>query len=87
MLEQQQLEMMKEMGLNHSDEISDTLIKSGRMLTAKIAEIEDSEMLPEIKQMTLKSVRHVWEQTNQRILESVDTYMEELYEKERRRLH
>jgi hypothetical protein len=85
-LEQQQLEMMKEMGLSHSNEISDTLIKSGNMLTGKIEEIEESSMLPEIKSMTLKSVRHVWEQTNKRILESVDTYMDELYEKERTRI-
>lgn len=85
-LEQQQLEMMKELGLAHSEEISNTLIKSGRMLTGKIVEIEESEMLPDIKQMTLKSVRHVWDQTNQRILESVDTYMDQLYEKERRKI-
>ncbi|GEM_PF-1802239 len=86
MLEQQQLDMMKEMGLEHSDEISNTLIKSGRMLTRKISEIEESDMLPDIKKMTLTSVRHVWDQTNQRILESVDTYMDELYEKERRKI-
>lgn len=85
-LEQQQLDMMKEMGLAHSDEIASTLIKAGNMLTRKIEEIQDSSMLPEIKTMTLKNVRHVWEQTNQRILESVDTYMDELYEKERRRI-
>lgn len=85
-LEQQQLEMMKEMGLSHSDEISNTLIKAGNMLTTKIEEIQKSSMLPKIKSMTLKNVRHVWEQTNQRILESVDTYMDELYEKERTRL-
>lgn len=84
-LEQQQLEMMKEMGLNHSEEISDTLIKAGNLLTSKLQQIEESSMLPEIKKMTLKNVRHVWEQTNQRIMDSVDTYMDELYEKERTR--
>ncbi len=84
-LEQQQLDMMKQMGLSHSDEIAATLIKSGEMLTGRIEEIETSTMLPEIKAMTLKHVRHVWEQTSQRILESVDTYMDALYEKERSR--
>ncbi len=44
-------------------------------------------MLPEIKNMTLKSVRRVWEKTNDRVLASVDTYMDELYEKERNRGH
>ena len=43
-------------------------------------------MLPEIKQMTLKNVRHVWNKTNTRIMESVDTYMDELYEKEKGRI-
>lgn len=85
-LEQQQLEMMKELGLNHSEEISDTLIKAGNLLTRKIEEVENSTMIPEIKAMTLKNVRHVWEQTSQRIMDSVDTYMEQLYEKERKRI-
>lgn len=85
-LEQQQLDVMKELGLTHSEEISNTLIKAGNMLTSKIQEIEESDMLPEIKQMTLKSVRNVWQQTNERIIESVDTYMEQLKEKERHRL-
>ncbi len=85
-LEQEQLQMMKEIGLEHTDEISNTLVKSGNMLTAKIEEIEASAMLPEIKQMTLKNVRLVWNKTNRRITESVDTYMDELYEKERGRI-
>ena len=85
-LEQEQLQMMKEIGLAHTNEISDTLIKSGTMLTAKLDEIESSGMLPEIKQMTLTNVRHVWNKTNTRIMESVDTYMDELYEKEKGRI-
>ena len=57
------------------------------MLTNKLREVEESDMLPEIKNMTLKSVRRVWEKTNDRVLASVDTYMDELYEKERNRGH
>ncbi|TVR90498.1 MAG: hypothetical protein EA428_08295 [Spirochaetaceae bacterium] len=86
-LEAQQLQMMKEIGLDHSEEISSTLIRSGNMLTNKLREVEESDMLPEIKHMTLKSVRRVWEKTNDRVLASVDTYMDELYEKERNRGH
>jgi gas vesicle protein len=86
-LEKDQLQMMKEIGLSHSGEISDTLIKAGNMLTVKLQEIENSTMLPEIKKMTLENVRKVWDKTSNRIMESVDTYMDELYEKERRRLH
>ncbi|TVQ34853.1 MAG: hypothetical protein EA384_17060 [Spirochaetaceae bacterium] len=85
-LEKEQLEMMKQIGLAHSEEISNTLIKAGRMLTAKLLEIESSEMLDEIKGMTLKNVRRVWEKTSDRVMKSVDTYMDELYEKEKRRL-
>jgi hypothetical protein len=85
-LEKEQLQMMKEIGLAHSEEISNTLIKAGTMLTSKLEEIEESGMLPEIKTLTLKNVRLVWEKTNARIMESVDTYMDELYEKERKRL-
>ncbi len=85
-LEKEQLQMMKDIGLSHSDEISNTLIKAGTMLTEKLEEVEDSEMKPEIKSMVLKNIRTVWDKTNLRILESVDTYMEELYEKERVRL-
>ncbi|MCA1755684.1 MAG: hypothetical protein LC641_13515 [Spirochaeta sp.] len=86
-LEAQQLQMMKEIGLDHSEEISSTLIRAGNMLTNKLREVEESDMLPEIKNMTLKSVRRVWEKTNDRVLASVDTYMDELYEKERNRGH
>jgi hypothetical protein len=84
-LEKDQLQMMKEIGLSHSDEISTTLIKAGNMLTSKLHEIEESTMLPEIKKTTLENVRKVWEKTNKRIMESVDTYIDELYEKEQRR--
>ena len=84
-LEKEQLEMMKELGLSHSEEISNTLIKAGNMLTAKLQEIEESSMKPEIKKMTLSHVRTVWEKTNQRIMQSVDTYIDDLYEKERKR--
>jgi len=82
-LEEEQLRMMKEMGLSHTEEISSTLIKAGHMLTEKLAEIEESEMRPEIKKMTFNNVRRVWEKTNRRILASVDSYMDELYEKEK----
>lgn len=66
-LEKEQLEMMKELGLSHSEEI------------------EESSMKPEIKKMTLSHVRTVWDKTNQRIMQSVDTYIDDLYEKERKR--
>jgi len=84
-LEKQQLEMMKELGLSHSDEISDTLIKAGTMLTSKLEEIEESTMQDDIKKMTLDHVRRVWEKTNERIMQSVDTYIDDLYEKEKKR--
>lgn len=85
-LENQQLNMMKEMGLSHSDDISSTLINAGTMLTERLREVESSDMDPEIKQMTMKNVRSVWEKTNHRIMDSVDTYIDELYEKEKRKL-
>lgn len=85
-LEQDQLEMMKQIGLTHSNEVGTTLLQAGHMLTAKIREIEGADLLPEIKQQTLANVRHVWDRTNNRILESVDTYMDELYRKERTRV-
>ncbi|MFP4331353.1 MAG: hypothetical protein ACOC45_04760 [Alkalispirochaetaceae bacterium] len=85
LLEKEQLEMMKELGLSHSEEISNTLIKAGTMLTNKIGEIERSSMTQEIKMATLKRVERVWEKTNDRIMQSVDTYIDELYEKEKRR--
>jgi len=85
LLEKEQLQMMKEIGLSHSGEISNTLIKAGHMLTDKLHEVEESAMEPEIKLMTLKNIRRVWEKTNDRIMESVDTYMDELWDKERGR--
>lgn len=84
-LEKEQLEMMKELGLSHSDEISDTLIKAGNMLTSKLQEVEESSMKDDIKKMTLDHVRRVWEKTNERIMQSVDTYIDDLYEKEKKR--
>lgn len=84
-LEKEQLEMMKDLGLSHSDEISDTLIKAGNMLTNKLEEIEQSTMKEDIKKMTLDHVRRVWEKTNERIMQSVDTYIDDLYEKEKKR--
>ena len=73
------------LGLAHSEEISNTLIKAGRMPTTKLLEIESSAMLDEIKTMTLKNVRRVWEKTRDRVMKSVDTCMDELYEKGKRR--
>ena len=55
------------------------------MLTNKLQEIEHSEMTDEIKKMTLDHVRRVWEKTNERIMQSVDTYIDDLYEKEKKR--
>jgi hypothetical protein len=81
-LEKQQLEMMKAMGLSHSDEISETLIQAGSMLSEKLNKVEESDMPPEIKVSTIKNIRQVWDKTNRRIMESVDTYMDELYERE-----
>ena len=85
LLEKEQLKIMQEMGLSHSDEISKTLIRTGNMLTEKLQDVEESRMEPEIKLMTLKNIRRVWEKTNDRIMESVDTYMDELRDKERGR--
>lgn len=82
-LEKQQLAMMKAMGLSHSDEISETLIQAGNMLTDKLQKVEESNMPDEVKASTLKQIRQVWDKTNSRIMESVDTYMEELHERER----
>jgi hypothetical protein len=83
-LEKEQLEVMKKMGLSHTDEISNTLIKSGNMLTEKLEEVEKSDMRDDIKKMTIDNIRSVWNKANQRILDNVDTYMDELYEKERK---
>ncbi|ORC37394.1 hypothetical protein B4O97_04170 [Marispirochaeta aestuarii] len=81
-LEKEQLKMMKEMGLSHTDEIAETLMKAGLMMTEKLKEVEESRMEAEIKLMTLTNIRRVWDKTNSRIMESVDTYMDELWEKE-----
>lgn len=62
-LEQDQLEMMKQIGLTHSNEVGNTLLQAGHMLTAKMREIESADLLPEITQQTLSNVRRVWEPT------------------------
>jgi len=84
-LETEQLQMMKDLGLSHAQELADTLIEADKMLTRKLREIEESDINPEIKTSTLKNVMHVWEKTRNRILESVDTYIDELYEREKNR--
>lgn len=85
-IEQDQLQMMKDIGLSNTDEISKTLIRAGEMLTDKLIEVEESHMADEIKQLTLKNIRKVWDKTNNRILDSVDTYMDELYERDKGRM-
>ena len=85
-LEKDQLELMKNMGLSHSEEITSTLIKAAEMLTLKLEEVRKCHILPELKRMTVSNIRKVWEKTNNRILESVDTYMQELYEREEKRI-
>lgn len=81
-LEKDQLQLMKDIGLSHSDEISNTLIKAGTMLTEKLKQVKDAPIEPEIKQMTMENIRTVWTKTNRRIMENVDTYMDELQERE-----
>ena len=81
-LEKDQLQLMKDIGLSHSDEISNTLIKAGTMMTEKLLQVQDAPMEPEIKQMTMENIRTVWNKTNMRIMENVDTYMDELQERE-----
>lgn len=81
-LERQQVQMMKDLGLDHSDEVSDTLIKAGNMLQRKLNEVVESPMSEEIKKNTLDNIRRVWDRTNSRIMDSLDSYMDELYEKE-----
>lgn len=76
--------MMKDLGLDHSDEVSDTLIKAGNMLTRKLEEVQGSSMTTDIKEQTVTRIRRVWERTNQKIEDSLDSYMDELYEKERK---
>ena len=85
-LEREQLEVMKKMGLSHTDEIANTLIKSGTMLTDKLREVEASDMNPDIKGMIMKNIRTVWDKTNNRILENVDTYIDDLYAREKARI-
>ncbi|MBF9018479.1 MULTISPECIES: hypothetical protein [unclassified Oceanispirochaeta] len=85
-LEGQQLDLMKSLGLSHSDEIAATLIRSGEMLTSKIREVNASDMEDDIKKTIYSNIRQVWEKTNNRILESVDSYMEELYAREKARI-
>ena len=81
-LERQQVQLMKDLGLDHSDEVSDTLIKAGNMLQQKLDEVRVSTMSDEIKQVTLSNIRRVWDRTNSRIMDSLDSYMDELYRKE-----
>ena len=81
-LEKDQLQLMKDIGLSHSDEISNTLIKAGTMLTEKLRQVEEAVIEPDIKKMTMENIRTVWTKTNMRIMENVDTYMDELQEKE-----
>ncbi len=81
-LEKDQLQLMKDIGLSHTDEISNTLIKAGTMMTEKLLQVQDAPMEPEIKQMTMENIRTVWTKTNMRIMENVDTYMDELQQRE-----
>jgi hypothetical protein len=81
-LEKDQLQLMKDIGLSHSDEISNTLIKAGTMLTEKLQQVQDAPIEDEIKQMTMENIRTVWTKTNKRIMENVDTYMDELQQRE-----
>jgi len=81
-LEKDQLQLMKDIGLSHSDEISSTLIKAGTMLTEKLKEVQEVPIEPDIKQMTMENIRTVWTKTNRRILENVDTYMDGLPNRE-----
>ncbi len=85
-LEEQQLSLMKDIGLSHTEEIADTLSRASTMLNNKLVEIAESDLMPDIKQMTLTNIRRVWERTIARVTESVDTYMDQLYQKDRTRL-
>jgi hypothetical protein len=49
LIAKQQLDLMKSLGLSHSDEIAATLIRSGEMLTSKIREVNASDMEDDIK--------------------------------------
>lgn len=59
-LESQQVQMMKDLGLDHSDEVSDTLIKAGTMLTRKLEEVSSSVMTDAIKQRTIDNIGRLW---------------------------
>ncbi len=82
-IEKEQLDVMKNMGLSHAGEIADTLIKSGEMLTEKLKEVRESKMVANIKKSVVSNIRNIWDKTNKRIIESVDTYMEELHSHEK----
>jgi hypothetical protein len=49
LIAKQQLDLMKSLGLSHSDEIAATLIRSGELLTSKIREVNASDMEEDIK--------------------------------------
>jgi hypothetical protein len=83
-LERQQVQMMKDLGLDHSDEVSETLIKAGMMLQKKLEEVAGSLMSDEIKERTVMNIQRVWDRTSEKIMDSLDSYMDELYEKEKR---
>ncbi|MDA3941881.1 MAG: hypothetical protein PF693_21640 [Spirochaetia bacterium] len=82
LLEKDQLQLMKDIGLSHSDEISDTLIKAGTMQTEKLLQVKEAPIEAGIKLMTMQNIRTVWDKTNKRIMENVDTYMDELQQRE-----
>jgi hypothetical protein len=42
-------------------------------------------MKDDIKKMTLDHVRRVWEKTNERTMQSVETHIDDFYEKEKKR--
>ena len=50
-------------------------------MTQKLLEVQDAPMEPDIKQMTMENIRTVWTKTNMRIMENVDTYMDELQQR------
>ena len=81
-IEHEQLKMMEDIGLTNTQEISNTLIKAAEMLTQQLEVVENSNLKPDIKEMTLKNIRKVWDKTNDRILNSVDSYIDELHKKE-----
>jgi hypothetical protein len=82
-IENENLKVMQDLGLSQAVEMAGTLIKSGTMLTEKLKEVKKSTMTPEIKKITMDQIREIWNKTNTRIRDSVDTYMTELTEKER----